>query len=113
MEVFLTILPTVPGTPNVPTSSMPTSPSNRDCSIGMNSAFPCIPSRSCSDGFMPLSYAIFLSNVVDVVFPFVPVIPKTSLSALMFSITSFNSKIGFVHLLITSASFGRLAGGIT
>ena len=113
MFVFLTIRPTVPGTPNVPTSKIPTSASNLDCKIGINSAFPCIPSRLCSQGVIPLSAAIFLSKVVEVVLPLVPVIPNTSFSDLKISIISVNSKMGLLILLYNSESLGKLAGGIT
>ena len=99
MSVFFTILSTVPGTPKVPTSKIPTSASNLDCKIGMNSAFPCIPSRLCLQGFIPLSSAIFLSKVVVVVLPLVPVIPNTGFPALKISITSVNSKTGLLILL--------------
>ena len=52
---FPTILSIVPGTPNVPTSNIPTSPFKRDCKIGIYSAFPCIFSKLCSTGAILLS----------------------------------------------------------
>ena len=99
MSVFSTILPTVPGTPKVPTSNIPTSASNLDCKIGINSALPCIPAKLCWQGIISFSSAIFLSNVVVVVLPLVPVIPNTGFSDLKSSITSVNSTTGLLILL--------------